>query len=136
MAQKNFTSIDKLVEKKNRSISLPKEAEPMSSEKFNIQEAVEHEPDQEVEKFVNPRSESIELPPDLKRLGLQQTTTTKFPTFQNIKLPISDEKVMVGLHAPINTSIRWLATFALYLLARAHLGLKIIHGKVVRVFKN
>ena len=53
MAQKNFTSVDELVKKKNESISLPKEAEPISSEKFNIQEAVEHEPKKRVNRIAS-----------------------------------------------------------------------------------
>lgn len=142
----NFTNIDDLVQKYksnsninnsyNEEISLPKEAEPISSEKIEIKEVVEPQVDKEVRPFVSPRQETIELPPDLKKLGLQPTSSTQFTDYKNIKLPISDEKVVVGLKAPITSSLRWLATLAVYLLAKAHLGLKIIHGKVVRVFKN
>jgi hypothetical protein len=108
----------------------------MSSEKFEIKEVVEHKAEEEVRPFVSPRHETIELPPDLKKLGLQSVSSTQFPSYKNIKLPLSDEKIVVGLHAPVTSSIRWLATFAVYLLARAHLGLKIVHGKVIRVLRN
>lgn len=117
----------------NKEVLPPKSTKGEYSE---IEEVTEHKPEQEVEKFVNPRSETIELPPDLKKLGAQSTGTTQFSTYQNIKLPISDDKIIAGLHAPINSSLRWLATLAKYILACAHLGLKIVHGKVIRVVKS
>lgn len=131
---KNFTPIDYLLEK-NKNFSLPKESEPIAAEKFEIKEVVEHEPDEEIEKFISPRAETIKLPPDLKRLGLQAVSTSKFPGYKNIKLPLSDEKIIVGQKAPITSSLRWLATLALYILSQAHLGLKVIHGRVIRVLK-
>lgn len=134
----NFTNVDDLVKKNKQKIekvSLPKEAEPIGAEKFEIKEVVEHKVEDEVRPFVSPRQETIELPPDLKKMGLQSGSSSQFSSYQNIKLPLSDEKIAVGMHAPVTSSLRWLATFALYLLARVHLGLKIIHGKVIRVIK-
>lgn len=138
MADKNYTLIDKLIKKyKNADrVNLSKETEPIATEKFEMKEVVEHEPDEEIEKFISPRAETIELPPDLKKLGLQAASHSKFPSYKNIKLPLSDEKIIVGQKAPITSSIRWLATFALYILARAHLGLKVVHGHVIRVLKR
>lgn len=129
----NFTAIDDVVKKNNQPISKPKEIEPVPSSKetYEIKEVVEHRPEGEVRQYVSPRAESIELPPDLKKMGLQPATTTQFPTYQNIKLPISDNKILTGLHAPITSSLRWLATLAAYLLQKAHLTLKIVHGKVI-----
>ena len=136
----NFTSLDDLEKKRQQSTSISsvshsKEAEP-GADFSQIKEVVEHEMESDVKEFISPRSESIKLPPDLKKMGLQQATTTKFPSYQNIKLPISDDKVMAGTHAPVTSSLRWLATLALYLLSRAHLGLKTVHGKVVRIIKT
>ncbi|KKQ24479.1 MAG: hypothetical protein US40_C0003G0018 [Candidatus Roizmanbacteria bacterium GW2011_GWC2_37_13] len=135
---KNFTAIDDLLKKykKDNRVSLPKEAEPMAAEKFEIKEVVEHKMEGEVRPFISPREDSIELPPDLKKMGLKTTSSNQFSSYQNIKLPLSDEKVVVGLHAPITSSIRWLATLAVYLLARVHLGLKVVHGKVIRVLRS
>ena len=137
MSKKNYTAIDDLIDKtkNNAKVSLPKEAEPVSAE-FEIKEPVEHNPEEEVRPFVSPRAETIELPPDLKKLGLQAVSQSKFTSFNNIKLPLSDEKIIVGQKAPITSSIRWLATFALYILAHAHLGLKVVHGHVIRVLKK
>lgn len=140
MNNKNFTPIDENLKKQNgQSISKPKEAEPIlgKPETYEVKEVVEHEvTDEEVKQHVTVRPETIELPPDLKKLGVQSTTTTGFPSYQNVKTPLSDDKVLTGLHAPITSSLRWLATLALYLLQKAHVGLKTIHGHVVRVFKS
>lgn len=139
----NFTSVDSLMKNKNAvyggSATGSKEAlPPMIDEKkqFEIQEQKEHMVEKDVEQFVTPRSETIELPPDIEKLGAQATNPTQFPTYQNIKLPISDDKILSGLHAPITSSLRWLATFAQYILACAHIALKKVHGKVVRVIKT
>ena len=141
MAQ-NFTDINDLIKKTNKLGQvgrLTKEVEPISrSQEFSeIQEVVEHEPSEEVTGYVKVHKETIQLPPDLKKIGVQSSqTTSQFPSYQNVKLPISDDKIVTGLHQPINTSIRWLATLAMYLLRRAHLSLKIIGGKVIRIFKT
>jgi len=143
MTDINFTKIDEILKKNNLSVTSSssfKEGEPglaTVESSDEIQEVVEHEPDAETESFVSPRSNTIELPPDLVKLGVQSSNNiNNFPAYQNVKLPISDEKIVVGLHAPISSSLRWLATFAIYLLARAHLGLKVIKGHVIRVLKN
>lgn len=132
---KNFTNIDDLLEE-NKRAGQPKEAEPIATEKFEIKEPSEDSIEEEVKPFISPRAETIELPPDLKKLGLQAVSHSKFSSYKNIKLPLSDEKIIVGQKAPITSSIRWLATFALYILAQAHLGLKVVHGHVIRVLKT
>lgn len=138
MADKNYTPIDKPIkkDKDTNRISLPKEVEPIAAEKFEIKEVVEHKPEEEIGPYISPRAETIELPQDLQKLGLQPVQSTKFPGYKNIKLPISDEKIIVGKKAPITSSLRWLATLALYILGQAHLGLKVIHGHVIRVLKR
>ena len=133
MSTKNYTAVDDLLDKK---VSLPKEVEPIAAEKFEIKESVEHKPEKETKPFISPRAETIDLPPDLKKLGLQAVSHSSFPSYKNIKLPLSDEKIIVGQKAPITSSLRWLATFALYILAQAHLGLKVVHGHVIRILKK
>lgn len=132
MTTKNFTPLG------SGPISRPREVEPavLSKEDYDFKEVVEHEPDEEIRPFVNPRAETISLPPDLKKLGVQPTTSTQFSGYQNVKLPISDDRVLVGIHQPITSSFRWLATLAIYLLSRAHLALKLVGGRAVRVLKS
>ena len=134
MKTKNYTPIDDLIAQ-SRGVSKVKEGEPIIGAEFKIQESTEHEPNKEVERFINPRAETIKLPKDLKEAGLEEVNSTNFPNYKNIKLPIADDKVVTGLHAPITSSLRWLATFAVYLLQIAHLKLKVVHGKVVRVIR-
>lgn len=135
----NYTPIDDLIDKyKSEFIGLPKEAEPIlkSTEQTQIQEVIEHEPAEEVKPFVQPKAETIKLPPDLKMLGLQPVSSSQFQSYQNIKLPISDDKVIQGLHSPISSSLRWLATLAVYILRLGHLQLRVVGGRVIRVIKR
>ncbi len=113
-----------------------KEKEPPLRKEIIIEEKVELEPAKEVKSYLKVRKETIKLPPDLKKIGVQAVSTPQFSQSQSIKLPLSDEKIIAGLHAPVTSSLRWLATLALYLLQMAHLQLKVVHGKIVRVFRK
>jgi len=113
-----------------------KEVEPIPKKEIEFKEIKEKEVEEEVRPHLIKREETIELPPDIQKLGLKPIPTIDFPQYQNIKLPLSDDKIIVGLHAPISSSLRWLATLALYLLKKTHLSLKVIHGRVVRVLRR
>ena len=140
MAQ-NFTPITDLIEKYNEmkygAGSMAKEALPVAqNEQVEHEDTVEHEPAQKpVAHYVTPHADSISLPPALKELGLEEVNTTDFPKLNNIRLPISDEQIMKDLQAPPTESKRWYATFFVYLLERAHLTLKRVGTKVIRVMK-
>jgi len=129
MLSKNYTPLD-------QPVSLPKESEPILKKEIEYQETVELEPSPEVTSYIQKGAETIKLPPDLKKMGIQTSSTSQTTGYQNIKIPISDDKVVVGMKAPITSSLRWLATFALYLLHQAHLSLKVVHGHAVRIFKK
>lgn len=96
----------------------------------------EHEPDPEVEQYVNVRKETAEVPPDLKKIGVQASTPQHFIGYQKVQLPISDDEILKGQKKPVTDSLRWLAEFCVYLLKRAHIQLKIAHGKAQRVFRR
>jgi len=139
MNQKKYTPIDDLIKRwqKKDMVSLPsKESEPVPKKEIEFKEVREKEVEEEVRSHIVKREETIKLPPDIKKLGLKPVPTTQFPQYQTVKLPLSDEKIITGLHAPVTSSLRWLATLALYLLQQAHLSLKVIRGKVVRVLKK
>ena len=103
---------------------------------FKLFSKITHkELDEEVKPLVQVHEETVEVPPDLKQMGVQATPTTHFPT-QEVHTPISDEEIMKGLHEPTTSSFRWLAELALYILKHAHIILKTVHGKVTRVVKN
>lgn len=136
MTTKNYTPINHLISPP-KPTSLPKEVEPIikSGEKSTIQEVVEHETVNHP-KIIQIHPETIKLPPNLKKMGLQPVSNSQFSSYKNITTPIPDDRILVGLHAPITSSFRWLATLAIYILNQAHIALKTVRGKTVRVIKN
>ncbi|MEM4267146.1 MAG: hypothetical protein QW404_03780, partial [Candidatus Nanoarchaeia archaeon] len=139
--RKNYTPIGDLIKKlQTAHISVPKESEPIfTSKKEDVDRIIihenneEHEIPEEVKPFVKPSSETVTIPPDLKKFGLVPISSSNSSIFQSVKLPISDDKVIQGLHEPVTSSWRWLAELSLFLLRQAHLALRTIHGHVVRV---
>lgn len=141
MAAANFTSIDELVKRSKSPYTPPptKEMEPSISkeEQRDIRIIVEHKDlDQEIQPHVQVRQEVIEVPPDLQKMGVQATPTTHFQTQQKVQSLIPDEEIVEGLKQPTTSSFRWLAELALYILKHAHITLKNVHGKIVRIIRN
>ncbi len=144
MSPQNYTPIDELVKKHQTSKpqwpqSFSKESEPSlgSGEMLSMDETGEHEVnDEEVKKFVEINKDQVEIDPELKKAGVEVVEHPKYPPHLSLPLPVSDERVMEGLHAPINTGLRWIAEFSVYWLRQAHIGLKKVHGKVIRVIRN
>lgn len=144
MAQ-NYTAIDELVKKHNEmrhgagSASKELDIPPPSNEASELESSSEQqETEKPVESYVTPHAQSIKLPPNLKKLGMK--TTDNDDQFKEalykIKFPISDDRIMEDLHAKPTESKRWYATILLYMLQMAHLTLKKVGSKVVRVFKT
>ena len=139
----NYTAIDELVKKHNEmkyASSMAKELDmpPLPQETRDVHEVVEQDKtDEQLQSYTSPQTNSIKLPPDLKKLGLKTEEDEQFKAAMNkIKLPISDDKIMEDLQAPPSESKRWYAALLLYILERAHLTLKKVGTKVVRVFKT
>lgn len=92
---------------------------------------------QEVEKAgVEIIKDTIELPPDIKKLGVTpmgSSVPVTTITLPQVVLPISDQTVVAGLHGQLLSSLRWLAVWCVRRLKRAHIVLKQIHGKIIRV---
>lgn len=132
MAANNHTPIHDMVQKHQASSS--KEAEPLgSAEVPSFQEVVEHhEVAPDVAPYVKVTKETIKLPTDLKDAGVESVSHPKFTTHQSVHIPLTDEKIEEGLHKPVTSSFRWLAELCLYMLRKAHIALKVVHGKVVR----
>lgn len=80
------------------------------------------------------RSETIDLPPDMKKMGVTAVGAAQpvFDDTQTISLPLTDDQIIVGLHAQIVSSLRWLAEWCIRQLKRAHVKLKTVHGKIIR----
>jgi hypothetical protein len=99
---------------------------------------VEVEIPQEVEKAgVTVVSEKIELPPDIKNLGVSSHTppvsSVQPVTLPKVELPISDQQVVLGLHQNVTNAIAWIAMWCVRKLHKAHIVLKVVHGKIIRV---
>lgn len=81
-------------------------------------------------------SGTIELPPDVKKLGVTPSapvhSASQTGALPAVTLPISDQKILAGLHASITSAIRWLATWCIKRLKRAHVLLRAVGGKAVR----
>jgi len=137
---KNHTSIKDIIEKHHQEHLLgqmSKENEPRlaGGEVVKVNEVVEKETvEEDVANYIKVKSKSIKLPPQFRKLGLQAKTKVKFPEYKNVKIPLKDNLVMVGLRQPLTSSFRWLAELATYILKTAHLHLKKVHGRMVRVF--
>lgn len=117
-----------------------KEGETPTAAKETVQEVVnEIELNHEVKKAgVEKRGEVVvELPPDVKKLGVTQTGATTpisaVTSVTQVSIPITDSQVVAGLHAKVTSSLAWLASWCIKKLKKAHVALKIIHGKIVRV---
>jgi len=139
MKQRNYTPINDLIKKlkeKEKISYLNKEIEPITKKEIKFQEIKELEIKDEIKPHITKREETIKIPQDIQKLGLKPIPTFYFPQYENVKLPLSDDKIITGLHAPVYSSLRWLATLAMYILQKTHLSLKVIHGKVVRVLKK
>jgi len=141
----NFTPIDDLVREYNAmkygSGSGAKEAlsaSPTPEDLDNEEQGMEEIEEKEVSEYITPKKDaSISLPPSLKKMGVVVTgDDSQFhEALYKLKLPISDEKIMEDLQAKPSESKRWYATLLLYILQMAHLTLKKVGSKVVRVFK-
>lgn len=79
------------------------------------------------------RSEKVDLPPDIVQMGVTAVGPAQpLSTVTTIQLPLTDEQIIVGLHAQIVSSIRWLAEWCVRRLKQVHVHLKTLGGKVVR----
>ena len=142
----NFTAIDDLVNEykamKYGAGSGIKESPPItpSPEAKKNDEAQEEEPkEKDVNEYITPKKdETIILPPDLKKIGVQTTNDDGqfHAALYKLKLPISDEKIIEDLKAKPTESKRWYATILKYMLQLSHISLKKVGSKVVRVFKT
>lgn len=76
---------------------------------------------------------SIPVPTQIAHMGVKPVgANIPMPTAATA-LPITDDKIALGLAKSIKESFRWLAEWCIRRLKQAHVGLQSIHGKLVRV---
>ena len=134
----NYTPIDQLIKPDTNSSSQgterlehPPASKPLES--APLHEVVEHVSEHNIPEYIQEHKDVIELNPDVQTLGVESTGVPKFTMTQPVTLPLSDDAIASGLKAPYSSSLRWLSEFCVYLLKRAHMHLKNIHGRIMRV---
>lgn len=142
----NFTSIDFLLNKSTPD-SLPfstgsvEKTEPMggriieSKPILEIQEEAKNEQPQQpnTQDYIQVNSSIPSIPADVAAAGVQVSPSAQDVLQPVLELPLPDEKIPLALKKPVSSGVRWIAEICLYMLRKAHLKLKTIHGKVMRV---
>jgi hypothetical protein len=78
---------------------------------------------------------TIELPPNLQSIGIQ-TVPPQTPTpisDQGPKLPLTDDQIAAGLKQDFFSSWRWFSEWCMRKLKQAHITVKNVQGRFVRV---
>ena len=108
------------------------------SQTSEIQSVPEVSVPPEVERAgVKAYTEKVEIPQVAQKLGVQpsaQSIPVSIPTQSvPVVLPLSDDQVVRGLHQPILSALRWLSEWCIKQLKKAHMTIKFVHGKIMRV---
>jgi hypothetical protein len=93
---------------------------------------------QEVEQAgVQKIGDTIELPPVIKNLGVTTSDSSPpqvvTPPLPLVSVPLSDQQIVSGMHAPITSALLWLSAWCVKKLHKSGIVLKIDHGKIERV---
>lgn len=118
--------------------ALTKEQEPIGSNEPVLEEiGQEISVAPELEKIgVLKTSETIVLPPDVRKMGVTAVGVGQPVVTTTVRVPLTDDQIIKGLHAQIISSIRWLAEWCIRQLKKGHIHLKTIKGKIVREIGN
>lgn len=100
-----------------------------------IQEAAKNEQPQQpnVHDYVQIHSQVPTIPADVAAAGVQVAPAVLSAQEPLLELPLADDKIAPALKKPVSSGIRWIAEICVYMLWKAHMKLKTIHGKVMRV---
>ena len=127
--QKNSTASQPVSSGINKEREMPKTTdEPLI-------EVREHEIPKEIQGHVVKTKEHIEIPPDLRKMGVAAppvASSVSDVAVKSVKLPLTDDQIEEGLHTQILSSFRWLAEWCLRQLRKAHIHLKKIGAHFVR----
>lgn len=116
---------------------LPNESSLQDKEKFKYDERINSEFEKSPAQIsFSDKHKTFKLHPDLKKAGLQAIETSSLDKKHIVNLPLPDEVIISSLKKPPTSSARWIAEYAILILKKAHIALKIVHGKVVRIIKK
>ncbi len=136
----NYTPIDvKRIQEKFYAVSAGgKEGfAPFDSKQEVSVDSSSVEQELNIENRVEVRQEEIKVDDSLTKFGLKPVKV-EFEDNQsnNLNFGVSDDKIWQGLHAPVNSSLRWFSEFVVYILKKFNIKLKKVNGKVVRVLSD
>jgi hypothetical protein len=78
-------------------------------------------------------SETIHLPPDLKKIGVEAVGPAQPVTYTGIiKLPLADDKIVSGRKVGMVSSFRWLAEWCWRELLKKHIQLVARGNRITR----
>lgn len=145
----NFTPIDYLLNQSDPVTTTPEPISTGSVEKtepvggriieskpiVEIKEEVVEEKSKQpgVQDYVQVQSAIPKISADVAAAGVQASGPSVMAEDPILELPLPDEQIPAALKKPVSSGIRWIAEICLYMLRKAHLKLKTIHGKVLRV---
>ena len=113
----------------SKEADMPRVSEPL------MQEMPEFEIPKEVASHVSKVQEHIEIPPDLKSIGVtipHSHGKVSDSLQKNLSLPLTDDQIGQGLHADIKSSLRWLSVWCAKQLRKAGFRLKEVGQHSVR----
>ncbi len=77
---------------------------------------------------------TVTIPQPVQQMGIKPTgTNIPAQSATTVALPLTDDQIAHGLGQSITSSVRWLATWCVRRLKQAHIAIKSLHGKMVRV---
>jgi hypothetical protein len=124
--------------KASGGVGVGKEEEPVVSGAGLKETPSEHrelEKRKEAREYIKEIPLRPKIPPEVERAGVKHVPAPA-PIIKKgkkkIQLPLTDDQIVVGLHAHIWESIKWLAVWCVRKLKKAHVAVKEIHGRLVR----
>ncbi len=91
-------------------------------------------PKEVVQAGVQTRPTVVPLPQNVQRMGVQPAgVNVPVAPAATVVLPLTDDQIAAGLHEGVMSSFRWLSEWCIRKLKQVHIGLKTIHGKLMRV---
>lgn len=137
---RTYTPIHHLIKKRQQELRAGQGAEMMPvSERPPIEYKVAEEhtiTDPSVKSHIEERPETVAIPEEVKKVGVKAVSAPKFVNYAGVKLPLDEEKIPAGLNAPVDSSFKWLATLARYILEQSQSTIQKAHRGVTGAFKK
>jgi len=87
-----------------------------------------------VDAGVHQVSGEVSIPPSVSQMGVTHSgPTASVSSHVSVKLPITDDQIMKGLHANVFDAFRWISEWCLRRLKIANFALKKVGSKATRV---